>query len=133
MQPLSFDMHVWKSFKMNFGFEYTGIKFHSSNKWIFMDKFMEIKMGFNRSLHTKFFFFQKHSYSLKFWIVQCISAFSNWNLTTEKPFKFFITILWHSRLLELNSRILLGSNMVFQLEDINQFFRRFSFHFVFDT
>ena len=57
MQPLSFDIHVGKSFKMNFGFEYTEIKFHSSNKWIFMDKFMEIKMGFNRSLHIKFSFF----------------------------------------------------------------------------
>ena len=45
-----------------------------------MDKLMEIKMGFNRSPHTKFFF-SEHSFSLKLWIVYYTSAFVNWNLT----------------------------------------------------
>ena len=42
------------SLKMNFGFEYTQINIITPINAVFIDEFMEIKMGFDGSLHTKF-------------------------------------------------------------------------------
>ena len=55
------------------------------------------------------------------------------NITIYKLFKNFLIISWYCKLLEFDFRILFEPKIIFQLVDISQFFRRFSFHSMFDT